>query len=77
MWFYTSADGYIYRSDTFVPRNIVTKFSDGATNDDELVAILKKPQYRNLELVGNDVKSVQVKELSTLSSNIMSSREGT
>ena len=27
MWFYSSADGYVYRSDMFVPKNVQVKFS--------------------------------------------------
>lgn len=58
----------------FVPKNVQVKFSQDAENDYELVAVLKKPQYKNLELVGNDVKSVVVKELPALTANIMSTR---
>lgn len=58
MWFYSSADGYVYRSDSFVQRNVVVKFTEGAAQENELVAVLKKPHYKNLELVGNDVKPV-------------------
>jgi LMBR1 domain-containing protein 1 len=43
MWFYSSAEGYIYRSDMFVPRNVVVKFSEGTSNENELSAVIKKP----------------------------------
>lgn len=74
MWFYSSVEGYVYRSDVFVQKNVTEKFTEGATHDDELVAVQKRPQYRHLELVGNDVKPILVRDLST--SNIMDSRGG-
>ena len=41
MWFYTSEDGYVYRTDSFGLKNVVTKLSNYASPD-ELVAVLKK-----------------------------------
>lgn len=41
MWFYTSEDGYVYRTDCFTIKNVVTKLSNYASPD-ELVAVLKK-----------------------------------
>ena len=41
MWFYTSEDGYVYRTDTFTIKNVVTKLSNYASPD-ELVAVIKK-----------------------------------
>lgn len=29
MWFYSGADGYVYRTDSFTARNAVQKFCDG------------------------------------------------
>ena len=43
MWFYSSSDGYVYRTDSFIQRNVLTKYNEYATHDNELVAVLKKP----------------------------------
>jgi LMBR1 domain-containing protein 1 len=43
MWLYSSAEGYVYRSDMFVSRNVVAKFCEGAKHDEELIAVIKKP----------------------------------
>ena len=77
MWFYSSVDGYVYRTDRFMPKNVAVKFNEGAGHSDELVALLKKPHFKNLELVGNDVKTVTSKELPLLCSNIIGSRGDT
>lgn len=41
MWFYTSEDGYVNRSDTFDARNIITKLGSYSSSE-ELVGVLKK-----------------------------------
>lgn len=41
MWFYTSEDGYVYRTDSFTIKNAVTKLTNYASPE-ELVAVLKK-----------------------------------
>ncbi|KAL4477278.1 hypothetical protein ABPG73_003404 [Tetrahymena malaccensis] len=69
MWFYTSQSGFVYRADSFNKRNIVQKFGEHCSPD-ELVCVLKKPCYRNQELVGNDVNIVSKSELDTVSSNL-------
>jgi hypothetical protein len=74
MWFYSSSDGYIYRSDHFTPRNVVVKFCENTTHSDELVCMIKKPHFKNLELVGNDVKPVTVKEMPSLCGNLIGPR---
>ena len=45
MWFYSSANGYVYRTDKFVAKHIVEKFSHEQQNPDELVGLLKKPHF--------------------------------
>ena len=44
MWFYTSEDGYVYRTDSFSLKNVVTKLSNYASPD-ELVAVIKKVHF--------------------------------
>jgi hypothetical protein len=41
MWFYTSQEGYVYRTDLYNYRNIVSKFTKH-THPDEIVAVVKK-----------------------------------
>lgn len=41
MWFYTSNDGYVYRTDNFNAKQIINKLSNYSSTD-ELVAVLKK-----------------------------------
>ena len=41
MWFYSSNDGYVYRTDNFNAKQIINKLSNYSSAD-ELVAILKK-----------------------------------
>jgi len=72
MWFYSSADGYIYRTDTFTARNAVTKFCEFSKDPNEVVAVIKKPHYRNMELIGNDTKPILDSEISLLFSTVMS-----
>ncbi len=42
MWFYSGLDGYVYRTDSFIAKNITTKLSN-YTSPDELVGVVKKP----------------------------------
>lgn len=44
MWFYSSMDGYVYRTDNFNSKQIVNKLSNYSSND-ELVAVLKKVSF--------------------------------
>lgn len=41
MWFYSSDDGYVFRTDNFIAKNIENKIA-GFGNTDELVGVLKK-----------------------------------
>ena len=41
MWFYSSNDGYVYRTDNFNAKQIINKLSNYSSAD-ELVALLKK-----------------------------------
>jgi hypothetical protein len=41
------------------------------------VALVKKPKFKNLELVGNDVKTVTLKEMQHLCGNLIGSRGDT
>lgn len=88
MWFYTSEDGYVYRTDTFSMKNIVSKLSNYASPE-ELVAVLKKvylffilnyftskPAFYGGELQGNDVKLLSAKELSITLLNAYANRQG-
>ena len=41
IWIYTSEDGYVYRTDSFFPRNIESQIIGDATSG-EIVGVLKK-----------------------------------
>ena len=56
-WLYTSEEGYIYRADSFSHQTITEKFFS-ENNPDEIVAVIKKLQFRNLEMVGNDTRII-------------------
>jgi len=72
MWFYSGADGYVYRTDSFTSRNASLKFCEGCIDDNELVAVIKKPHYKDMELVGNDTKPILNKDVAITFSNAMS-----
>ncbi|EGR32819.1 lmbr1-like conserved region family protein, putative, partial [Ichthyophthirius multifiliis] len=63
MWFYSSPDGYVYRTDQLNPKNVVAKLSN-YSSPDELVALIKKLQYKDQSnICGNTIKLVSSKEL--------------
>jgi hypothetical protein len=63
MWFYTdSKDGLVYRVDGAGSRQVLAKLCERAQND-EVVALLKKPGYGAEGLEGNEVKLVTCGEL--------------
>lgn len=41
MWFYSSQDGFVYRTDNFTAKNVLNKYTNYSSQD-ELVAIQKK-----------------------------------
>jgi hypothetical protein len=41
MWFYSSQEGYVYRTDLFNYKNVAAKLSKNA-HPDEIVAVFKK-----------------------------------
>lgn len=41
MWFYSTPDGIVYRTDQFTTKNVAAKLSN-YSSPDELVAVLKK-----------------------------------
>lgn len=75
MWFYSSPEGYVYRTDNFTMSVIQNKFAGASPPQHELVAISKKPQY-NGDLIGNDVHLISAGELSTFVGTFLTSRAG-
>jgi len=61
-WLYSNPQGYLFRTDTFTSKNVISKLAN-YTSPDELVAVLKKQHFRNLELAGNDVKLVCCRDM--------------
>ncbi|CAD8077133.1 unnamed protein product [Paramecium sonneborni] len=61
-WLYSDSRGYVFRTDTFTSKNVISKLAN-YTSPDELVAVVKKQQFRNMELVGNEVKLVCCRDL--------------
>lgn len=62
MWFYSSPEGFVYRTDTFTKKHISAKLSN-YSSPDELVAVFKKPGlYDDGELNGNEVKLASARE---------------
>lgn len=51
---YTSQDGYVYRTDNFNSKNVISKFGRNA-NDNDLVAVVKKIGFIGNDLAGNEV----------------------
>lgn len=43
MWFYSGVDGYVYRTDSFTTRNASMKFCEDSIDENELIAVIKKP----------------------------------
>jgi hypothetical protein len=74
MWFYTSPEGYVYRTDNFTTTVICDKLGAAAPRY-ELVAISKKPLYRE-DLAGNDVRLISSSELNPFVSTFITSRAG-
>lgn len=54
MWFYTSEEGYVYRTDSFNSKNVIAKLGRNAY-EQELVCVIKKPGFIQGELAGNDI----------------------
>ncbi|CAD8139136.1 unnamed protein product [Paramecium pentaurelia] len=61
-WLYSDSRGYVFRTDTFTSKNVISKLAN-YTSPDELVAVVKKQQFRNMELVGNEIKLVCCRDL--------------
>ncbi len=51
MWFYSSTEGYVYRTDLFNYKNVVAKLSKHATHEDELVAVFKQVLKKFLKTI--------------------------
>lgn len=62
MWFYTSQEGYVYRTDLFNYKNVVAKLNKGQSPD-ELCVAFKKPGFKNMELCGNEVQLITSKHM--------------
>ncbi|CAD8061259.1 unnamed protein product [Paramecium primaurelia] len=75
IWLYSSADGYVYRTDSFTSRNAAQKFTEGSNDPNELIAVIKKPHYKDMELIGNDTKPILQKDVQLLFSNAMSVKQ--
>ena len=92
MWFYSSNEGFVYRTDNFNAKQIINKLSNYSSTD-ELVAILKKvnnkkknktyklffkPCYKMGQelLVGNDIKLLSTKELNMITTSIFQAHGG-
>ncbi|EAS01971.2 Lmbr1-like motif protein (macronuclear) [Tetrahymena thermophila SB210] len=77
MWFYSSPDGHVYRTDSFTSKSVAAKLSNYASPD-ELVAVVKKIQFRDqLNIAGNQVKLVSSRDLLTTVTNTFQVREPT
>ncbi|KAL4442889.1 hypothetical protein ABPG74_010778 [Tetrahymena malaccensis] len=77
MWFYSSPDGHVYRTDMFTSKSVAAKLSNYASPD-ELVAVVKKIQFRDqLNIAGNQVKLVSSRDLLTTVTNTFQVREPT
>ncbi|KRX09079.1 hypothetical protein PPERSA_01966 [Pseudocohnilembus persalinus] len=77
MWFYTSPEGYVYRTDTFTTRHISAKLSNYASPD-ELVAVFKKQSlYEDGEICGNEVKMSSARELFQMTAGVFQEQAGT
>lgn len=70
MWFYTGADGYVYRQDNFIDKNITSKLCN-YTSPDELVALLKKTNYENNN---NDIKLLSSREVISMTPGLIRSK---
>ncbi|CAK94849.1 unnamed protein product (macronuclear) [Paramecium tetraurelia] len=46
-WLYSDSRGYVFRTDTFTSKNVISKLAN-YTSPDELVAVVKKQQFRNM-----------------------------
>ena len=70
MWFYSGVDGYVYRQDNFIDRNITSKLCN-YTSPDELVALQKKYNY---ESNSNDVRLLSSKEVLSIAPGLLRSK---
>ncbi|CAD8054886.1 unnamed protein product [Paramecium sonneborni] len=61
-WLYSNSRGFVFRTDTFTQKNVISKLVN-YTSPDELVAVVKKQQFRNMELVGNKIKLICCRDL--------------
>ena len=74
MWFYSGLDGYVYRQDSFNEKNIVSKLCS-YTSADELVAVLKKPEYLESDAGrSNIIQLLPTKEMSQTVSGLIRSK---
>ena len=46
MWIYSSTEGYVYRTETFIDQHIFSKLGD-SENKEDLVAVLKRGNFNN------------------------------
>lgn len=70
MWFYTGIDGYVYRQDNFIDRNITSKLCN-YTSPDELVAVQKKTNYENNN---NDIRLLSSREVNSMAAGLIRSK---
>lgn len=72
-WLYSDPRGFVFRTDSFTAKNVVSKLAN-YTSPDELVAVVKKQHFRNLELAGNEVKLICCRDLQTTVNSHFSNR---
>eukprot|EP00698_Gefionella_okellyi_P021437 TRINITY_DN694_c0_g1_i1.p1 TRINITY_DN694_c0_g1~~TRINITY_DN694_c0_g1_i1.p1 ORF type:complete len:868 (+),score=191.84 TRINITY_DN694_c0_g1_i1:77-2605(+) len=63
MWFYTSKEGYIYRTDTFAERHVVRKI--GEKDETIVAAVLKRPHWEHSASM-NEITLLDTRELRML-----------
>eukprot|EP00742_Colponemidia_sp_Colp-10_P005596 GILJ01005982.1.p1 GENE.GILJ01005982.1~~GILJ01005982.1.p1 ORF type:complete len:988 (+),score=146.86 GILJ01005982.1:2024-4987(+) len=73
MWFYSSKEGYVYRTDSFQDKHVVSKLGNSQRLDD-LVAVSKKPvRDKGGRVLQNRTNVMNTRELSLLVPAITSS----
>ena len=51
-WMYSGVDGLVYRTENFIDKHVLNKLGN-QTKPEELVAIIKYPEYSDGKIVGN------------------------
>lgn len=61
-WIYSGVDGLVYRTENFIDKHVVNKLGNSGSPD-ELVAILKYPEFGDGHAVGNHFQLLNTREL--------------